>query len=86
MNHTLPPGDCGDRGADPRWASGLARVVPGIGGLVGRTATAGRHKTLACPNSALSAPPDRKRSMAIPDRCGRKVGRAWRLESLWLAV
>jgi hypothetical protein len=35
MNQMLPPGDCGARGPDPRWASGVARVVPGIGGLAG---------------------------------------------------
>ena len=36
MNRALPPGDCGNRKADPEWAPGSPGTLPRAFGLVGR--------------------------------------------------
>jgi hypothetical protein len=46
VNRALPPGDCGDRGADPGRASGRTRPVPGTVGLVGRSENPPKRATL----------------------------------------
>jgi hypothetical protein len=38
MNHTLPPGDCGNRKADPKRAPGSPGTLPRAFGLVGGVA------------------------------------------------
>jgi hypothetical protein len=46
VNRALPPGNCGDRGADPGRASGRTRPVPGTVGLVGRSENPPKRATL----------------------------------------
>jgi hypothetical protein len=57
MNHSLPPGDRGLRGGNPRGAPGSGRAVPGSDGLVWRTAAVatklriGRRRATVGPRS-----------------------------------
>jgi hypothetical protein len=74
MNRALPPGDCGHRGADSRWASGHAGIVPGARRLVGRTAaTAGRHGSVTAVAPVWTPFPSLG-LMPQPRRPGRNVG------------
>lgn len=59
MNRALPPGDCGDREADPGRASGRTRPVPGTVGLVGRSENPPKRATL--PSQYPAARGGRKR-------------------------
>ena len=40
MNRAVPPGDCGNRKADPKWPSRFTRTLPRSFGLVGRVEAA----------------------------------------------
>ena len=55
MNHALPPGNRGHRGADPGRTPRLARIVPGAGRLVGGVAHPARQEPVAVAHIAPCA-------------------------------
>jgi hypothetical protein len=87
MNRPLPPGNRGHRAPDPGRASGSARAVPGIGGLVGGTAAADRQEAVGTGAGAPVDASGAKGGPAVPTGCGgRNVGQLWRDTGLRRAV